>query len=84
MQKFREVVKSSKNIIVVAGAGLSAASGDCLSFLISRFTPLTIQRLQVYPLSAMAEDYGGSMKPQASPHPRHFMRTQAARGSFTT
>lgn len=27
MQKFREVVKSSRNIIVVAGAGLSAASG---------------------------------------------------------
>ena len=29
MQKFREVVKSSRNIIAIAGAGLSAASGDC-------------------------------------------------------
>ena len=28
MHKFREVVKSSRNIIVVAGAGLSAASGE--------------------------------------------------------
>ena len=28
MNKFREVVKSSQNIIVIAGAGLSAASGD--------------------------------------------------------
>jgi len=28
MQQFREVVRSSKNIVVIAGAGLSAASGD--------------------------------------------------------
>ena len=28
IQGFREVVKSSQNIIVIAGAGLSAASGD--------------------------------------------------------
>jgi len=28
MHKFREVVKSSRNIVVIAGAGLSAASGD--------------------------------------------------------
>ena len=33
MHKFREVVKSSKNIIVVAGAGLSAASGDRLPII---------------------------------------------------
>ena len=28
MQQFREVVRSSRNIVVIAGAGLSAASGD--------------------------------------------------------
>ena len=28
MKKFHEVVKSSRNIIAIAGAGLSAASGD--------------------------------------------------------
>jgi len=28
MQQFRKVVKSSKNIVVIAGAGLSAASGE--------------------------------------------------------
>lgn len=34
-RKFREVVKSSRNIIVIAGAGLSAASGDRPSKLLT-------------------------------------------------
>jgi len=35
MNKFREVVKSSQNIIVIAGAGLSAASGNRLPELLT-------------------------------------------------
>jgi NAD-dependent SIR2 family protein deacetylase len=64
VQKFREVVKSSRNIIAIAGAGLSAASGDYRSeyWLMSPFISIAIRYLQVYLLSAMAEDYGGSMK----------------------
>ena len=42
IHKFREVVKSSRKIIVVAGAGLSAASGDHPSELLEPpFIPLT-------------------------------------------
>ena len=60
MQEFREVVKSSRNIIAIAGAGLSAASGDYPPERLP-FVSFTIYRIEVYLLSAMAEGYGGSM-----------------------
>ena len=42
IRKFHKVVKSSQNIVVIAGAGLSAASGDRSSELFrSPFTPFT-------------------------------------------
>ena len=64
MQEFREVVKSSRNIIVIAGAGLSAASGDYPSKrLMPPLISLTIHCLEVYLRSATVEDCGGSMRP---------------------
>jgi NAD-dependent SIR2 family protein deacetylase len=61
LQEFRKVVKSSRNIIAIAGAGLSAASGDYPSER-PPFMSFTIYRIEVYPPSAMAEGYGGSMR----------------------
>jgi len=56
LQNFRDAVRKSQHIVVVAGAGLSAASGRC-SYLGETTETLKIDRTKEYQRSEMA---GGS------------------------
>lgn len=77
---FREAFRNSKHIIVVAGAGLSAASGK---FLFG-YSKLGLNVDQASLPFAMVVACGGRLMPFPSQLPRHSPRIHRWFGSFIT
>lgn len=83
MNAFQELLRSSKNIIAVAGAGLSAASGIQYS-MISLDSTLLINSDQASQLSEAPVGCGASTTPYLLPPQRASVKTHPWSGNFIT
>jgi len=63
VKQFRSVLRQSENVVAIAGAGLSAASGLILGVSVFRMMATYIPYKKAYRLSGVRGDYGGPTTP---------------------